>query len=298
MRKKSNIFNLLTLNLLLLLVGCNSDSDEMEANISPPISLFFATDVRSEDGEEDPLPEKVNARLHLFGKENEGVIEKEILIDNNGQGNIEHLTEGKWHISYWNIPPEGLYLDKSDNSINVLRTGNYLHEPAPFYAGVSDFDYIPNKPVYLKLKPQTGVLTITLIWDDDVTNLPETISGVLSGIVSKRVFGAQEMDVSEQNIGYAPLLFTPISSSPITYTASRRLLGISNTKKCELVFPNDNISPIKIDLTSKLDKFNNLAANNMLCVIHIYNGMKNEIPIIGVTIEVIDWEERNYESDI
>ncbi|KAA6330582.1 hypothetical protein EZS27_020729, partial [termite gut metagenome] len=215
-----------------------------------------------------------------------------ILIDNHGQGNIEHLTEGKWHISYWNIPLQGqLYLDGNDNSINISRTGNYLNEPAPFYAGVSDFDYIPDKLVYLKLKPQTGVLTIALILDD-TTDLPETISGVLSGIVSKRVFEAQGMNVSEQGIGSVPYSFTPSSSS--IYVASHRLLGISNTRKCELVFSNDNFSQIKIDLTAKLEAFNNLTTNNMLCMVHIYGKE------MGVTIEVevIDWEERNFEIDI
>ncbi|KAA6312008.1 hypothetical protein EZS27_036986, partial [termite gut metagenome] len=95
MIKKSNILNLFILNLLLLLVGCNSGSDEKEENRTSPISLLFSTDVRS--GEENPLLGRVNARLHLFGKENGKVIEEEILIDNHGQGNIEHLTEGKWH---------------------------------------------------------------------------------------------------------------------------------------------------------------------------------------------------------
>ncbi|KAA6307424.1 hypothetical protein EZS27_040907, partial [termite gut metagenome] len=247
------------------------------------VSLIFSADVI--DGEENPLLEKVNARLQLLGKEDKLDIEKKILINNDGEGNIEHLNEGKWHINYWNIPSAAeLYFDKNDNSINVIRTGDCLHEPAPFYAGVSDFDCIPNKLVRLTLKPQTGVLTIVLILDD-ATNLPETVSGVLSGIVSKRVFGVQEMNISEQGIGYVPCLFTPSSCSPPTYVASHRLLGISNTQKCELVFSNDTISPVKIDLTTELQTFNNLATNHTLCRV-FYNGKKME-----ATIEVIDWEE-------
>ncbi|KAA6336411.1 hypothetical protein EZS27_015423 [termite gut metagenome] len=292
MIRKNSILNLLILDLLLLLVGCNSDS-EKEENLTPSISLRFTTDARN--GEINPLPEKVNARLHFFGKENEGVIEKEIFIDNNGQGSIEYLTEGKWHISYWNIPSEGqLHFDKNDNSINVSQTGNYLHEATPFYAGVSDFNHVPNNPIYLRLKPQTGVLTILLILDD-VTNSPETISGVLSGIVSKRVFEAQGMNISEQGVGYVPFLFTLNSYSPFTYVASYRILGISNTRKCELelVFPNSNSFPVKIDLTTKLETFNNLTTDNTLCIVHIYNDKS-----IEVTIKVIDWEERDYELDI
>ncbi|KAA6347294.1 hypothetical protein EZS27_005211 [termite gut metagenome] len=288
MIKKNSISNLLILNLFLLLVSCNSDS-EKENFLTASISFLFTTDVRS--GEENPLLEKVNARLHLLGKEDKLVIEKKILINNDGEGNIEHLDEGKWHINYWNIPSEAeLYFDKNDNSINVIRTGDYLHEPAPFYAGVSDFNYVLNKPVRLKLKPQTGVLTIVLILDD-VANLSETINGVLSGIVSKRVFEAQEMNISEQGIGHVSYLFTPSSYSPSTYIASQRLLGISNTQKCELALSNDNISPVKIDLTTKLETFNNLTTNNILCVVHINKR-------IEVTIEVVDWEERNYELDI
>ncbi|KAA6333178.1 hypothetical protein EZS27_018385 [termite gut metagenome] len=283
MIKKSAILNLFILNLLLLLAGCR------EENLTPSISLLFTTDVRN--GEETPLTEKVDALLHPFEKEKEGVIEKEIPVDTNGRGNIEYLTGGKWHISYWNIPSgEQLYFDKSDNSINLSQTDNYLQEATPFYAGVSDFDYVPYKTVRLKLKPQTGVLTIVLILGD-ATNLPETISGVLSGIVSKRIFGAQGMTISEQGIGYVPLLFTSTSDSPATYMASYRLLGISNTQKCELVFPNDN-PPVKIDLTAKLENFNNLTTNNTLCRI-VYNEKKME-----VTIKVIDWEEKDYELDI
>jgi hypothetical protein len=291
MIKKSDILTLPILSLLLLSAGCDNQKDE---NLTPPVSLLFTTDEK--DGEKNQLPEKVIARLHLLGKENEGIIEKEILIDHKGEGHIEHLTQGQWHMSYWNVLPEGqLYFDKSDHSINVLRSGNYLQDPAPFYAGVSDFDYIPNTPVLLELKSQTGVLTIVLIWDDAV-DLPETISGTLSGVASKRVFGAQGMNVSEQGIGYVPYLFTPGSGSysPSTYIASHRLLGLSKSQKCELVFPNDNnIYPVKIDLTAKLETFNNLAANNALCTIHIHNGKK-----MGVTIELIHWEERNYESDM
>ncbi|KAA6306504.1 hypothetical protein EZS27_041838, partial [termite gut metagenome] len=184
-----------------------------------------------------------------------------------------------------------LYFDKSDNSINVLRSGNYLQEPAPFYAGVSNFNHIQDKPVYLNLKPQTGVLTILLILDG-VTYLPETISGVLSGIVSKRVFGTQDMDISEQGTGDVPLLFTPSSYSPSIYIASHRLLGISNTQKCELVFSNDTISSVKIDLTTELQTFNNLTTNHTLCRV-FYNDKRME-----ATIEVIDWEERDYEFDM
>jgi hypothetical protein len=292
MVKKSDILTLPILSLLLLVTGCDSWKDE---SLAPSVSLLFTTNVRS--GETSPLLEKVNARLHLAGTPPEEIIEKEILIDNNGQGTIEYLTERKWHISYWNtLPDKGqLYFDKNDNSINVLQTDNYLHDPAPFHAGVSDFDYIPDKIVYLKLKPQTGVLTIVLIWDN-ATGLPKTISGVLSGVASKRVFGAQEMTVSEQGIGCVPYLFTLSSSGiypSLTYVASHRLLGISSTQKCELVFSSDDIAPVKIDLTAKLETFNNLAANNTLCTVHIYSGKA-----IGVTIEEIPWGEQNYESDI
>jgi hypothetical protein len=126
---------------------------------------------------------------------------------------------------------------------------------------------------------------------DNTTHLPETISGVLSGIVSKRIFGAQGMNISEQKTGYASLVFTPDSYSPSTYLASQRILGISHTKKCELIFSNKTISPVKIDLTAKLAAFNDLTINNTLCMVHIDEKME-------VTIKVIDWEERNYEFNI
>ncbi|KAA6342603.1 hypothetical protein EZS27_009673 [termite gut metagenome] len=289
MIKKSNILNLLILNSLLLLAGCNSEEED---SLTPPASLRFVTDVRS--GEENPLLKRVNALLRFLGPENEEAIATEILIDNNGQGNIEHLTEGRWHISYWDMPSGGqLYFDKSDKSIMVPQTDKYVREPPSFYAGVSVFNYIPNEPIRLNLKPQTGVLTIVLIFDE-AANLPGSINGVLSGIVSKRVFGEVRMNISEQGIGYVPYIFTPSSYSPSTYVASRRLLGISNTQKCELVFSNDNISssPIKIDLTTKLEAFNDLTSYNTLCTIHIDDRK------IETTIEVIDWEERNYELDI
>jgi hypothetical protein len=100
------------------------------------------------------------------------------------------------------------------------------------------------------------------------------------------------MNISEQGIGYVPYLFTPSSYSLPTYVASHRLLGISNTQKCELVLSNDNISPVKIDLTTELQTFNNLATNHTLCRV-FYNGKKME-----ATIEVIDWEERNYDYEL
>ncbi|KAA6317860.1 hypothetical protein EZS27_032055, partial [termite gut metagenome] len=138
MIKKNNILTLFILNLLLLSAGCNSEKEE---DLTSSVSLIFSAEVRN--GEENLLLEKVNALLYLSGKEQEGVMEREILIDTHGQGYLGHLPQGKWHISYWNTLSERqLYFDKSDNSINVLRSGNYLQEPAPFYAGVSNFNHI------------------------------------------------------------------------------------------------------------------------------------------------------------
>ncbi|KAA6321633.1 hypothetical protein EZS27_028734, partial [termite gut metagenome] len=48
----------------------------------------------------------------------------------------------------------------------------------------------------------------------------------------------------------------------------------------------------KIDLTTELQTFNNLATNHTLCRV-FYNGKKME-----ATIEVIDWEERNYDYEL
>lgn len=290
MINQKNISRLPILYLLLLLAGCNSDSENEEI-LASSTSFLFTANVR--DGEEKPpLEGGVSAFLYLLGKEEEGM-EETIPIDYKGQGDIDLLAEGKWHINYWSTLTEGnLYFDRNDNSINVFRTDDYLLKPSSFYAGAFTFSQVPGKSVPLKLKPQTSVLTILLTLDN-TTSLPETIEGVLSGIVSKRAFGSSEMSISEKGIGSIPLSFTRQSDSPPVYTASQRILGTSNTQKCELILYNDQTSPAKIDLTNTLKPFNDLTTDNMRCIIQVSSDRG-----VGITFEVIGWGEGDYKLDI
>jgi hypothetical protein len=287
MARKSHEINLLILNLLLLLTSCNGD-DEKEELSAPSLSFLFTTDVRV-SGEVIPLPEMVNVLSYPVGRETDWMLQT-IPIDKNGLGGIKRLINDKWHIKYWSTFPENLLsFNRDDNSISVRRANGYLVEPVPFYAGVSEFDYVQGKIVPLNLKPQTSILTIALV-KSDATNLPQTINGELSGIVSKRTFGMQDMRISEQGVGSIPLLFTLSSYSPPTYVASCRLLGISNTQKCELTLPDDGAFPTKVNLTAKLVEFNSLAIDHTLCFVHIHKDMTVE-----AIIKVIDWKDREYE---
>jgi hypothetical protein len=244
------------------------------------------------------LPDKVNFVANDI--QNNNIIEAEVPIDPKGKGNIEGLSASNgWHVMFWTSDDFKENLGYIKNTgIKLYLRGGFLPEPPVCFAGVTDFDfsYQVDKSIYLTLKPQTRCLTFRLVINPDTDNHPQGVSGIFSGVVSERVFGPTQTEISEENIGRIKLTFTPSVTTPHALEASYRLLGISEKQKYEIVLDSfSDVPPLTIDLTDKLKNFNDFSSDEMICTIYISRLQ----PQIEIEINVVPWDDNGkYEYNI
>jgi hypothetical protein len=242
--------------------------------------------------------EKNSGKISLLDKvnlvandvQNNDLVEMEIPIDQKGKGNIKGLTTSSgWHVKFWTGDFEkdlGFYKNKE---FKLYPQGTFLPEAPVFFAGVGNFIYQMGKDIYLTLKPQTRRLTFRIIIKSTyANNLPQGVNGILSGVVSGRVFASKQTEISEENIGRIPLKFTS-SVNPYILESSYRLLGISEKEKCEiqLDFSSDYFPPLAINLTEELKNFNDFSSDEMACTIYI-NRLH---PQIEIEISLVPWDD-------
>ncbi|KAA6324439.1 hypothetical protein EZS27_026233 [termite gut metagenome] len=291
-KKNSNVIAVV-LSLSLLSISCKDENSDKEL-VSLSTSIIFNIEKNSGTV---TLPDKVN--LMANNVQNNAVIETNIPIDPQGKGNVEGLaTSNGWHVKFWTINlDKNLNFDKN-KGFKLYPQGAFLPESPVFFAGVADFSYQPGKNIYLILEPQTRCLTFRLVISPDTNNHPQGVSGIFSGVVSERVFGPTQIEISEENIGCIPLKFTSsVVTPPYTFEASYRVLGISEKQQCEiqLDFFSDYFPPLTIDITDKLKNFNDFSSDKMLCTIYI-NRLQ---PQIEIEISVVPWDDSGkYEYNI
>jgi hypothetical protein len=278
MIKKNSSVIAIVLSFSLLLISCK----ENEELAPPSISIIF--NMENNSGKIS-LPDKVN--LVANDVQNNAVIEAEILVDQKGTGNIGGLATGNvWHVGFWAFDFDTNISFDRNKGFRLKKQGIFLPESPIFFAGVADFSYQMGKSTYWILKPQTRCLTFRLVTNnpEDTKSLSQGVDGVFSGVVSGRVFGPKQIEVSEENLGYIPLKFTPSADTPYTFNTSYRLLGVSQEQKCEiqLDFFSDNFPNLKIDLTDKLKNFNDFSSDEVICNIHITRPS----PPIEIEIEI------------
>jgi hypothetical protein len=289
MIKKNRSVITFILGLSLLSISCEDEnSDKDLASFST--SIIFNIEKNSGT---ISLPDQVN--LVANDVQNNAVIEAGIPIDQTGKGNIEGLTTSNgWHVKFWTADlGKNLSFDKN-KGFKLYQQGPFLPEPPVFFAGVANFSYQMGKNIYLILKPQTRYLTFRLVISPDTNDHPQGVSGIFSGVVSERVFGPTQIEISEENTGRIPLKFTSSVANPYTSEASYRLLGISKKQKCEiqLDFFSDEIPPLTIDLTDKLKNFNDFSSDKMICVINMSSPSSPSPPQIEIKIKetnVVHW---------
>ncbi|KAA6344663.1 hypothetical protein EZS27_007719 [termite gut metagenome] len=294
MIKKNNNVLAVVLSLSLLSISCKDENSDKElASLST--SIIFNIEKNSGTV---TLPDKVN--LMANNVQNNAVIEANIPIDPKGKGNIAGLaTSNEWHVKFWAADlDKNLSYDKN-KGFKLYPQGIFLPESPVFFAGVADFSYQPGKNIYLILEPQTRCLTFRLVINPDTNIHPQEVNGIFSGVVSERVFGSTQTEISEENIGHIPLKFTPSVINSYTFEVSYRLLGISKKQKCEiqLDFFSDEFPPLTIDLTDKLKIFNDFSSDEMICTINLNKPSppspptknENELEIEGIS--VVSWED-------
>jgi hypothetical protein len=298
---KKNYIIAVVLSFSLLFISCKENED------LAPLSIPVIFNMENSNGKVS-LPDKVD--LVANDIQNNDIIEAEIPVDQRGIGNIGGLATGNgWHVKFWTSDfGKNLSLDKNKGFKLLYQKGAFLPEAPVFFAGVTDFSYQAGKSVYWILKPQTCRLTFRLVTNDPegTNSLLQGVSGVLSGVVSERVFGPKQIEISEENPGYIPLKFTSSLTIPYTFTASYRLLGISRKQKCEiqLDFLSDDFPPLTIDLTDKLQDFNNFSGDEMICTIRINSPSSPTEAEIEIEVEmeetiIVTWGDNGeYEQSI